>query len=484
MDIKLNKLFFILSIFSIHIVPFAQNISFETFPILLLLIIFYLFFIRGINLKYYFANNQIIILIISFLIFTYLINFWDQNNKFIELIKYLVGPIILLFFIDLKKYFSINEILIFGLGLILLYLIFFFRVPIIFGFTCNILEFFIGRLDCSHSANLTRPFLITPEPSYLSLMLGFYLIVLNYFKKNIFNKNKKKFYLAIEISICYIIFATSSRIGLLFLLIYIFYKIFSYKIYKNIYFLLSILCFSIFIIFFSNFNILKSTGSNYKDNIIESRNILNIDYIIHRFNNKLILSEINCNLIKEEDIYVSGEYIKSVGLKEKQLLLLQMNDSCYVKNNLLSIINISEPTGFVRIIHNYLSFNGSLKNNFIGLGLGSYSKIWYLHAEDFNITHLIKTNEVMQKWYPDIKNKKQYVQNYFFSILHDGGIIPAILILILILKSLKIIIKNKFTFGYVVLSYVVLTFFFQSPITSPYPWMALGLILFNNKKYA
>lgn len=484
MDIKLNKLFFIFSIFSIHLVPFGQNISFETFPILILIMIFYLFFIRGINLKYYFENNQIVILIISLLIFTYLINFWEQNNKFIELIKYLIGPIILLFFIDLKKYFGLNEILIFGLGIILLYLIFFFKVPVIFGLTCNTLEFFIGRLDCSHSANLTRPFLITPEPSYLALMLSFYLIVLNYFKKSVLNKHKKKIYLVIEIFICYIIFATSSRAGLLFLLIYIFYKIFDYKIYKSIYFLLSLLCFSTYIIFFSNLNILKTTETNYKDGIINSRNILNIDFIIHRFNNKLLLRDINCDLIKEEEIYFTDEYIRSVGIEKKKILLLELNEKCYVKNDLLSVINVSEPTGFVRIIHNYLSFKGSLKNNFVGHGLGSYSKIWYLHAESFNVRHLIKTNEVMQKWYPDIENKKQHVQNYFFSILHDGGIIPAILILILILNSLKIIIKNKFTFGYIILSYVVLTFFFQSAITSPFPWMALGLILFNNKKYA
>ena len=469
MDIKLNKLFFIFSIFSIHLVPFAQNISFETFPILLLIIIFYLFFIKGINLKYYFINYQIIILIICFLILTFLINLWDQNNKIIELVKYLIGPITLLFFVDLKKYFGLNEILIFGLGIILLYIIFFLRVPILFGLTCNSLEFFIGRLDCYQDIKLTKPFLITPEPSYLSLMLSFYLIILNLFKRNILTKNKKILYLVIEIFICFIIFATSSRIGLLFLFIYLIHKIFTYKIYKNFFFLFSILSFSIYIIFFSNLNVLKTTESNYKEGIINSRNILNVDFIIYRFNNKLhSLRDIECGVIKKE-IYISPEYL---------------NEKCYVKNDLLSIINISEPTGFIRILHNYLSFKGSVENNFIGHGLGSYSEIWYSHAENFNVTHLIKTNEVMQTWYPGIENKKQYVQNYFFSILHDGGIIPAILILSLIIKSLKIIIKNKFTFGYVVLSYVILTLFFQSTITSPYPWMALGLILLNNKKYA
>ncbi len=469
MDIKLNKLFFIFSIFSIHLVPFADNVRFETFPILLLLIVFYLFFIKGINLKNYVSNNQIIILLIIFLIFFYIINFWDTENNNLELIKYLIGPIIFFFLFDLKKYFGIFEILIFGVGIIFLYLIFYFKIPILFNISCNSLEFFIGRLDCSQNIKLIRPFLITPEPSYLALMLSFYLIILNYFKKNIRSKIQKIFFFIIEIFICYIVFVTSSRVGLLFLLIYLFYKIYSYKIYRNSFFLISLFILANYLVFFSNFNILKSTQTNFRENIIDSRNILNVDYIIHRFNNELsTLRSINCGVIKDE-IFISPEYLK---------------ETCYIKSDLLSIINVSEPTGFIRILHNYLSLKGSYKNNFLGHGLGSYSNIWYQHANDFNVAHLVKTNEVMQTWYPDIENKKQYVQNYFFSILHDGGIIPAFLILILILKSIIKIIQNNYAFGYVILAYVLITFFFQSTITSPYPWIALGLILFKNKKYA
>ena len=67
----------------------------------------------------------------------------------------------------------------------------------------------------------------------------------------------------------------------------------------------------------------------------------------------------------------------------------------------------------------------------------------------------------MSQWYPEIEKKKQYVQNYFFSMLHDGGILPVILILILIFKSLVNVIKNNYVFGYVIFFYVTITFFFK-----------------------
>ena len=44
------------------------------------------------------------------------------------------------------------------------------------------------------------------------------------------------------------------------------------------------------------------------------------------------------------------------------------------------------------------------------------------------------------------RKQKQYVQNYFFSVIHDAGIIPAMLISILIIKALTIIIKRKYFF--------------------------------------
>ena len=114
--------------------------------------------------------------------------------------------------------------------------------------------------------------------------------------------------------------------------------------------------------------------------------------------------------------------------------------------------------------------------------MGSYANIWHDHAKSYEVLDIIKTNEVMQKWFPNIENKKQYVQNYFFSVIHDAGIIPAMLISILIIKALTIIIKRKYFFGYVILGYVLVAFFFQSPITSPYPWLALAL-LYQRKQY-
>ena len=152
--------------------------------------------------------------------------------------------------------------------------------------------------------------------------------------------------------------------------------------------------------------------------------------------------------------------------------------------NFLSNMSINEPSGFIRIFHNYLSLKASHENKFLGYGYGSYQKLWFKHAEKFNVDDLTKTNEIMSKWYPNIENKKQNVQNYFFSILHDCGVIPALLILFIILKSLQNIIVSKNKFGYVILVYVILTFFLQSAITSPYPWMALSIISFNIKRYA
>ena len=46
-------------------------------------------------------------------------------------------------------------------------------------------------------------------------------------------------------------------------------------------------------------------------------------------------------------------------------------------------------------------------------------------------------------------------------MLHDGGILPVILILILIFKSLVNVIKNNYVFGYVIFFYVTITFFFK-----------------------
>ena len=450
MDIKLNKLIFIFSIFSIHLIPFANKFAFETLPITILFFLAWIIFFTDTNFKNFLESKKIIILLIFYLILFYILMIWKEQNYLIELIKYLIGPTILLFYLQIKKYFGFNEIILFGVGIILLYFIFYFKIPILFETSCGTLEFFIKRLDCLNTQNLNRPFLISPEPSYLALMLSFYLIILNHFKENI-NENKKKILTYfVEILICFIIYQTSSRVGFIFLISFLVYKIYLLKIYKNYLIIISIFIITIF------FTIFPNTSLN-NNNLISSRSVLNIDNITSRFNEFLSpVFTINCNVIY----------------------------TCYYENNLLSIINVSEPTGFVRIFHNILSIKGSTENNFVGYGHGAYSDIWYQHAKDFNYTHLIKINEVMSQWHPNIENKKQYIQNYFFSILHDGGIIPAVMLIFLIVKSLANIIKEKYVFGYIIFFYILITFFFQSTITSPYPWLALAIILFHKKKYA
>ena len=180
MSIKLNKLFFIFSVFSIHLVLFAKSFNFETFPILLILFCLYIFLFKNFSSKFFLNHNKFILLLIIYLCLFHLSNLFENS---VELIKYLIGPSIFLFFFYFKKYFGFNEILLFGLGMILLYLIFIFKIPILFNLSCNSLEFFIGRLHCENPINLNRPFLITPEPSYLALMLSFYLIIFNHLKR-------------------------------------------------------------------------------------------------------------------------------------------------------------------------------------------------------------------------------------------------------------------------------------------------------------
>ena len=465
MNIKLNKLFFIFSVFSIHLVPFADSFTFETLPLLLILFCLYIFLFKNFSYKIFLNYNKIILILIIYLCIFHLPSLLENS---IQLIKYLIGPSIFLFFFYFKKYFGFNEILLFGLGIILLYIIFIFKVPILFNVTCNTLEFFIARLHCENPIKLNRPFLITPEPSYLALMLSFYLILFNHYKEKIMIIDKKILSLFIEISICFIIYTTQSRIGSIFLYIYFFYFIYNYKLYKNILLLFSLFVLSSYILFFSDLSFSNVGKSKFNEKIVDSRKILNIDFIIERYSDNLSpLTKVHCRRV-ENKIRTS----------------FNNNDTCIIEKGLLTTINISEPTGFIRIFHNYLSFMAALKNNFLGYGLGSYADLWYQHAKMLKVTHLVKLNEVMYEWLPNIEEKKQYVQNYFFSILHDGGFIPASVILILLGKSLINIIRNNYIFGYIIFFYTFITFFFQSTISSPYPWLSLALILFTEKKHA
>lgn len=461
-NIKINKLFFIFSVFSIHLIPFAKSFQFETFPILLLLTAMFIFFFKDSNIKNYIKSNQFIFFLIIYLFLFYLTNLWNDYNDLIYLIKYLIGPIIFISFFHIKKLFGINEIIFFGLFIIFLYLIFIFKPPIIFGLSCNALELFIARLDCSNSVNLNRPFLITPEPSYLSLMLSFYLIILNNFKENIKKNKILSTILIIEIFICFIIYQTHSRIGLFFLCTFLIYKIFYYQLFKNILVIITALIILFNFVLFSDQNLFSKNKFSLNEQIIDSRKLLNLDkiYKYFSFSSSNVLLE-DCHTI------------------DPNLDMIYDESKCYVPLTFISIMSVNEPTGFIRIFHNYLSLKASYENKFFGYGIGSYQALWFWHAKKFNVDSLTKTNEVMSKWYPNIENKKQHVQNYFFSILHDCGIIPALLILFIILKSLQNIIVNKNKFGYVVFVYVILTFFLQSSITSPYPWMALSIISFN-----
>ena len=129
------------------------------------------------------------------------------------------------------------------------------------------MEFFIARLDCSNTINLNRPFLITPEPSYLSLMLCFYLIILNYFKRS--KDYLKKNILFIEILMCFLIYSTSSRVGLMFLFLYLIYKIYILKIYKKLFVTIPLFISILFLLYFQILTYLKFKNSDDSPQIVE-----------------------------------------------------------------------------------------------------------------------------------------------------------------------------------------------------------------------
>ena len=457
MKIKVEKLIFITSLFSIHLIPFAHSFIFETMPILLLIFCFFCLVSSDKKIIYgILKKNRYIKLLIIFLILIYLSDFNFFNGKEIEIIKYLVGPFIFLSFIRIKKYFGINELILFGIFILLLYLIFKFQIPFLFENSCKSLEFFIARLNCDtviNTRNIQNPFLITPEPSYLSLMLCFFLILLSIYKKNA-SKNKKLIIFFIEISTCIIIFDTSSRIGYFFLMFYILISILKNKI------ILILFLLTIFLsLLLHNENII-----NKLFNIETNSN--NLNYLHDKIdNNQDIISRKILNLNRIIKDYFNEENTASEHY------------------SFLNRINNFEPTGFIRVLHNYLGLMGFLSNPF-GNGIGSYPNVWGQYIiEDKKFIEILKKNEVTKEWFKEgIVNKKQYIQNYFFSVLHDGGFIPSILLLILFLNILKKTFDKKDPSLYLMLFYTVIAFFFQSPITSPYPWIVMALIYHNNKR--
>ena len=96
MDIKLNKLFFVFCVFSIHLIPFASKFTFETFPILIILFSAFIFFFKNKKFSNYNKNKKYIFFLVAYLLLFYLVNLFGYNNSTIELIKYLIGPLIFL----------------------------------------------------------------------------------------------------------------------------------------------------------------------------------------------------------------------------------------------------------------------------------------------------------------------------------------------------------------------------------------------------
>ena len=61
----------------------------------------------------------------------------------LELFKILIGPFIFISYPKIKKYFGVNELILFGLFITILYLIFKFKVPYLFDYSCETLEFLL-----------------------------------------------------------------------------------------------------------------------------------------------------------------------------------------------------------------------------------------------------------------------------------------------------------------------------------------------------
>ena len=141
-----------------------------------------------------------------------------------------------------------------------------------------------------------------------------------------------------------------------------------------------------------------------------------------------------------------------------QILYAAHNTNRY---NLLEIISQKEPTGFIRLLHNYLSIKAFYLNPW-GHGIGSYPKNWYNYAQQNNLEMMLRKNEVTMEWFnSNIFKKKQYVQNYFFSILHDFGLIVSIIFLVIFAKSCLNVFRKKKISYYLMLFYLIICFFFS-----------------------
>ena len=326
MNIKVDKIYFLFFLFSIHLIPFASSFTFETAPLLLIIFCIIKFLYSGENLSIQLSKDKLILLFFTSILLIFLSDVFLLQYSLLELFKILIGPFIFISYPKIKKYFGVNELILFGLFIIILYLIFKFKVPYLFDYSCGTLEFFIKRLSCENSINLSTPFLIASEPSYLSLMLSFYLLVLIFFSNNV-PKSKKIIIKFLELLIIIIIYETNSRIGTLFIIFYLAYYL---MISSKIRFISLIFFILVSLSFITQFHSYKLMGETKLIN----------DYI----NSEGIVQNDEKYLVSSRRILNFNEFIK-----------VDKTDINF-QGSFLDIFSKVEPTGFIRILHNYLSF--------------------------------------------------------------------------------------------------------------------------------
>ena len=433
------------AIFLIYLIPFSQSqkINFETFPILLLISsIFITLYIKKLKFDKY---EKIILLLILSLILVYLLHIFKfEKVSILLLIKILVCPIIFLSTYQIIRNINIFHLSSMTIFLFTLFLIFKFKPPYIFENVCNFLSFFIGRMDCTNTINLYKPFLITPEPSYLSLMCFFLIILIEFFilKYTKFKNHKLNYHLkfiSLQILLLIIMISTDSRSIYIFILPLFLFKIFS--INKK----LTPILFIILIIGISLTNI--SRINNLTNDII-----LVLKKTLFEKSNKKIIEMPN-NVIR----YKNFDYF-------------------------LAMSNQLEPTGMIRINFNILSISGFLSSNIlIGNGSGHFIENWQKIADKNNFSQImINNNEVVKKW-DNFYTKKQNPQNYFFLILNDYGLIPILILMTLIFKALSNVNKKTLTFDMCAIVFLIYCFFYQGQITNPHHWIILSLLLNKQK---
>ncbi len=432
------------SIFLIYLIPFSesQKINFETFPILLLLSsMLIIFYIKKLKFD---KNEKLVLLFILSLIFVFSLHLFKfEKVSTLLFIKILVCPIIFLSAYQIIRNINIFHLSSITIFLFTIFLTFKLKPPYIFEKVCDFLSFFIGRLQCINTNNLDKPFLITPEPSYLSMMCFFLIILIEFciLKYSRLKNHKLNFYskfISLQILLVIIMLSTDSRSAYLFLIPLFLFKIFLItKKFIPILFVILIL----------------------------SIPLINISRINHL----------------TEDITITLK--KTFEKKDKKIV--RMPNSVITYNNFdyfLAISNHLEPTGMFRINLNILSIYGFLNSNIlIGNGSGFFKNNWQKIADKNNYTRIMmNNNEVVLRW-KDFYTKKQNPQNYFFLILSDYGMVPILILMVLIFKTFKNCSKKTLTLDICAIIFLVYSFFYQGQITNPHQWIILSLMLNKQK---